>query len=238
MKRAARLAVPLLAVLLLAACSQGPGGHRGMNGLPFKPIADPGKVVATEMGFARTAQDKGQWSAFSEFADDDAVMFVPQPVKARDWLRGRDNPAVALRWQPHQVWSSCDGSLAVTKGAWQQPDGSFGYFTTVWKRQKDGGYRWVLDQGDELDEPLAEPEMVQARVADCPNRDDAAKLAAIVAGMAAPATGRIDTHSKDNTLFWRTEISADNGRTSTLRAWQGGELRTVLASEVAAAPSG
>src|SRR5690606_22688854 len=35
--------------------------------------ADPGKVVAAEIAFARTAQEKGQWTAFAEFAADDAV---------------------------------------------------------------------------------------------------------------------------------------------------------------------
>src|SRR5690606_29429218 len=96
--------------------------------------ADPGKVVAAEIAFARTAQEKGQWTAFAEFAADDAVMFVPAPVKAKDWLKGQRDPAEAVRWQPHQVWSSCDGTLAVTRGAWQRADGSTGYFTTVWQR--------------------------------------------------------------------------------------------------------
>ena len=97
--------------------------------------ADASAVVAAELAFARAAQEKGQWTAFAEFAADDAVMFVPEPVNAQAWLKGRANPPQAVRWQPHQVWSSCDGSLAVTKGAWQRPDGSVGYFTTVWQRQ-------------------------------------------------------------------------------------------------------
>ena len=92
------------------------------------PAANPSKVVAAELELARAAQEDGQWSAFRDFSAGDAVLFVPEPVAARDWLQGRADPAAALQWQPHHIWSSCDGSLAVTRGAWQHPDGAQGEF--------------------------------------------------------------------------------------------------------------
>ena len=55
--------------------------------------------VTTHPAFARAAQEKGQWTAFAEFADDDAVMFVPETVNAKDWLRRQTNPAEAVRWR-------------------------------------------------------------------------------------------------------------------------------------------
>ena len=79
-----------------------------------------------ELSFARTAQEKGQWTAFAQTSTDQAVMFVPEAVNAHEWLKKRANPAEAVRWQPHEVFSSCDGSLAVTRGSWQRPDGTFG----------------------------------------------------------------------------------------------------------------
>ena len=48
--------------------------------------ASPGLIVARELAFARAAREDGQWTAFRAFAADDAVMFVPEPVNARDWL--------------------------------------------------------------------------------------------------------------------------------------------------------
>ncbi len=83
--------------------------------------ADPAKVIATELAFARAAQEKGQWTAFAEFAADDAVMFVPEQVNAKEWLKRQKNPPQAVRWQPHQVWSSCDGTLAVTRALGSGP---------------------------------------------------------------------------------------------------------------------
>ena len=125
--------------LILAACATlaGCAGPEGRLPRGVRPIANPSAIVATEDDFARDAQDKGQWTAFAEYATDDAVMFVPEPVIAREWLRKQQNPPRAVAWQPYQVWSSCDGTLAVTKGAWQRPNGTVGYFTAIWERQRN-----------------------------------------------------------------------------------------------------
>ncbi|MBT2134815.1 hypothetical protein KK137_10755 [Croceibacterium sp. LX-88] len=190
--------------------------------------ANPSKVIATELAFARTAQEKGQWTAFAQFAADDAVMFVPQPVLAKEWLKKQQNPAQAVRWQPHQVWSSCDGSLAVTKGAWQRPDGSVGYFTTVWARQKNHEYKWVMDQGDVLQQPLEVPELIGASSADCGRVDP-------FAFPAAEGGSRREGRSKDNSLVWSATVDAAGARTVSVRMWQGGEMKEVFSGRVAAA---
>lgn len=197
--------------------------------------ASPSEVLATELAFARAAQDKGQWTAFAEYAAETAVMFVPQPVVAQDWLKGRANPPQAVRWQPHQVWSSCDGSLAVTKGAWQRPDGSVGYFTTVWQRQKKAknGYRWVLDQGDRLAEPLAAPEMLEAKVADCPRpmqHDEVIVDPPACADQGCSGGGR----SGDDTLEYRYQTRPDGARSFHVSMMVDGQMQDVLLSEVAA----
>ena len=164
--RPALVAILALAAGVGAANAQGQGGPQGfaLEGPGRGHAGDlrraaPSRVIAAELAFARAAQEKGQWSAFAEYATEDAVMFVPQPTNAQAWLKGRANPPQAVRWQPHQVWSSCDGSLAVAKGALQRPDGSAGYFTTVWARQakKKAGYRWLLYHEGALAEPLAAP---------------------------------------------------------------------------------
>ena len=48
----------------------------------------------------RDAQRIGQWTAFRKYADRDAVMFTPQAVWARDFLKDRKDPPKAIRWRP------------------------------------------------------------------------------------------------------------------------------------------
>lgn len=236
MRNRAKLAVAL-SVLALSACA-GSGSRDRYDYLLRQPVANPSEVVATELAFARAAQEDGQWTAFREYSTDDAVMFVPEPVNAHEWLGKQQNPAQAVKWQPHQVWSSCDGSLAVTKGAWQRPDGSVGYFTTVWERQNNGEYKWVLDQGDALAEPLAAPEFVQTMVADCARDGDQSGLVADAASSllddTMPAGGEyFNQSSNDNTLFLNFVVEESQARAWKLMMAKGAELVEVMRGNVA-----
>lgn len=168
--KSARLlaALPAMVALSLAGTALAREQRRGLD-----RVANPAAVVATELAFARAAQEKGQWKAFRDYAAKDAVMFVPQPVNARDWLKKQPEPAQAVQWEPYRIWSSCDGSLAVSRGGWTRPDGSVGMFVTIWQRQKKGEYRWVLNDGKPLPAPMAKPEFLNGQVADCPEPGDA-----------------------------------------------------------------
>lgn len=213
--------------LAVAGCAAGPG-PRGGEG--FRPLsANPGEVIAAELAFARLAQDKGQWTAFRATSADDAVMFTPQMVLAQQWLKGRADPPVAVRWQPHQVWSSCDGSLAVTHGAWQRPSGT-GYFTTIWRRTPDGGHKWIFDHGDALKEPLPAPEMVAAKVADCV-RGPRGEPVPPAPFDPAHRTGRSD----DGTLVWEVTAEPDGAHNLSVEMRIDGKMTPVTIEEVAAA---
>jgi len=231
-----RLAAAAL-VLAFAGCATD-GGAR--NRPEDRLQANPSAVVAAELAFAREAQERGQWTAFARSADNDAVMFVPQAVKAKGWLQGRANPAEAVRWQPHQVWSSCDGTLAVTKGAWQRADGSVGYFTTVWERHRNGEYKWVLDQGDTLQQPLAEPEMIGGAVAQCENRGPSRRnprmASATIRATACDGAGRCSGGggSEDGTLVYDYTVMASGAREFAVQLRQDGAMHEVLRSQVAA----
>ena len=224
-----RAALVCLTLVSLTACTAT--GPRTPYGRFMEARANPGKVVATELAFVRAAQDDGQWTAFAEYSTDDAVMFVPEAVNAQDWLKGRDNPPQAVEWQPHEVWSSCDGSLAVTKGAWQRADGTFGYFTTIWERQRDAEYRWVLDQGDALTEPLAKPEFVETTVADCTE-----VLESTDGLIGDPESGlfAFDGASIDQTVEWHAWVEPDKSRVLRVNIWKEGRSLEVLESKVAA----
>ncbi len=207
--------IALTAIIALSACAQESG--RGPGGRPIKLSANPSEVIAAELAFNRLAQEKGQWTAFRESAATGAEMFVPQRVDAAGWLKGRANPSVSVTWQPYAVWSSCDGSYAATTGQWQRP-GSSGSYVTIWQRQKDGEYKWLLDQSISTEKQLTAPDMLSAKVATCPERKGS-KVALANDGARA---------SDDNTLSWTSNASADGTARLTVRSWDGKEAVAVI----------
>ncbi len=214
--------VALAMLTFLSACASGPDPRK-------RPLAaNPGAIVAAELGFARLAQDKGQWTAFRETAHQDAVMFVPQRVKARDWLSGRANPASAVTWQPHAVYSSCDGTAGATTGGWQRPDGSVGYYTTVWLRDPKGKLQWVLDHGDTLATARTEPEFIASKMAKCGARP------AVDITVAEEGEDMAVGLSRDQTMSWTSIVRPDGSRRITVRLWDGTAMQPVIDDKVAA----
>ena len=200
-------AIVLLA--LLAACSAQPRPERGA----LRPSANPGQVIATERAFARMAREKGTWTAFRHYATGDALWPTPALVNVEQSLRNTPDPAQAILWGPDAAWSSCDGSFAVTTGEAAFPTGRKSRFLTVWQRQSDGDYRWVLDQGFDSAGGAIDPDDIPARVAECPPRVRGARPDFRVRRGEAWGSGA----SNDGTLAWTTEIAADCTRTATIR---------------------
>ncbi|MGZ8253785.1 MAG: YybH family protein [Burkholderiaceae bacterium] len=122
------------------------------------PVDD---VLAADRAFAALARVKGARTAFTEFADPQAVMFRAGvgPVKGIDAI-GRafeDPPAAAPVWEPEAAEVAASGDLAYTWGpfTWTPvPDGPLagkppltGYYVSIWKKQPDGRWKWVVDLG-------------------------------------------------------------------------------------------
>lgn len=179
--------------------------------------ANPGAVVAAEAALQRLAQEKGLWTATLEMAAPGAKLFEPEPVLAASLLKDRANPATPPSWQPYEVWSSCDGSFAITRGAVQNGNQP-GRFVALWQRQEDGSYKWVL----RLEQPLATavpaPEMITAKVAQCltpaegdrpppPPKSGTRKKRskpAVALPLFDPLTGK----SPDGSLEWRSGMDS------------------------------
>lgn len=197
--------------------------------LRFQP--DPSSVIAAEIAFSRLAQEKGQWTAFRATAADDAVMFVPQRVLAKDWLKGRADPAAPVKWSPAAVYVSCDGNLAASTGNWTRPDGAVGYFTTIWRRDKKGRWQWIADHGDTLAKAREVPEFLSGKVATCkrPARPDGP-----LPGGPQPA-GKDALPPPDDSLLWSAQVAPDGSRRVTVQMWNGSVYDSVIDDRVGAA---
>lgn len=218
-----------IAAVALAGCATAPGG--GPRYLAAR--ANPSDVIAAELAFARAARDKGTWTAFRTYATRDAQWPGPRWENVQDALRGVPDPAQAIVWEPDMVWASCDGSFALSTGPATYPDGRRTRFATIWQRQNDGDYRWVLDQGLDLEPGYAPPEMISARVADCAN-------GRLTRSGRLPGARRSDSwsagQSDDATLAWSTALAADCSRTLVVSARQDGAMTEVFRRRAAPPP--
>lgn len=193
--------------------------------------AAPQTAVEAERAFAAAAQADGQWTAFRRFATDDAIMFTPQPTNAQYWLGGRADPPRAVEWWPTESYVACDGAVAVNTGGWKRPDGSVGYFTTVWKRQADGGWKWVVDHGDTLATPRARPDAPRVRQAICAGKT---KPFLSLRSSTGPGVVFANGESADHSVAWSWIVDADNARSLMISFWNGRSYETVIDDKVAA----
>ncbi len=179
-----------------------------------------------ERAFAADAKAIGQWTAFRKWSTDDAVMFTPQPVNAHEFLKDRKDPPRVIDWWPTASYISCDGGVAVNTGGWKRPDGSVGYFTTVWKKQSDGGWKWIVDGGDGLTKARPRPATPIIKRAKCQGGFDNRVFVL--------DTGEKGDHggSADNTLSWYYVVKPDGSREFAMEL----NGRKVIDDKIAAPP--
>jgi ketosteroid isomerase-like protein len=127
-------------------------------------LNDPKAMVETERAFSRASEEKGTREAFTEFIADDGILFRPTPVFGKKWMQEHPLPASPTRsvlsWQPILADVSRAGDLGYTTGPWQfrkdikdaRPT-AFGNFMTVWKKEANGSWKFVLDLGISNPEP-------------------------------------------------------------------------------------
>lgn len=188
-------------------------------------------AIDAERAFVADAQKLGQWTAFRKWAAPDAIMFLPQAGNAQQWLKDKADPPVPVFWWPGRSYVSCDGNTAVNTGPWVRQWGkSVGYFTTVWKRQADGSWKWLLDHGDVLPAMRAEGGDIKPWRAACP------KLPV------PPAPQReVDANNKygagssqDGTLNWGWTVFPDGSRHFFAMLWDGRAHKAIVDDRVKA----
>jgi ketosteroid isomerase-like protein len=114
--------------------------------------ADPGPVVAAERAFAADGLALGIKQSFLKHSAPEAILFAPDPVKAHDLYGARpDAKGPPLAWWPVWAGLSASGDLGFTTGPATYDGKPSGYYFTVWKRQADGGWKWVYDGGTPSD---------------------------------------------------------------------------------------
>ena len=237
--------------IILSACAgsqRAPGPPRAVinRALANAPgAAQPSTIVAAEIAFARAARERGQWTAFRQFAAPGALLHGKNgPFPIEPWLATQTDPPAAVQWEPRAVVISCDGAVAMSQGRLTTPEGMVGNFVTVWERQGNGEYRYVYDAGG-LDVPQPPPrkpveqgdivvtalDAVLGMVASCPRGGaDIPPPPPIPMGDDGKADARL---SRDGSLRWRWEHRDDGTRYATADYFYEGRWLTAFEQSLA-----
>ena len=186
-------------------------------------------ALDAERAFAADAQKLGQWTAFRKWGASDATMFVPQPINAQTWLKDRKDPAKAIDWWPTASYVSSDGSLAVNTGGWKRPDGAVGYFSTVWQRQPDGGWKWIVDGGGELKVTRERPAAIEPVIAECLDLTRTVRVE-----VESPKGAMENGHSLDGSVMWWWAAGTRGERHFSAMISQKSLVKVVIDDKIAA----
>jgi len=118
------------------------------------PPPSPLELVAAERAFADHVHEHGAKSGFLAFSAPDAIMFRGGPVSAKTEIAAWPDaapPGPPLQWWPEFAGLARSGDFGFTTGPASIP---VRYFS-VWRRQPDGGWKWIYDGGTPLREPMA-----------------------------------------------------------------------------------
>lgn len=191
--------------------------------------AAPMTPVEAERAFAADAQTLGQWTAFRKWAAPDAIMFVPQQIRAHDFLQPLNDPPKSVEWWPTASFVSCDGTVAVNTGGARWPDGRNSYFSTLWQRQANNEWRWRLDHGDDLKIARPQPKRTKniIRRANCGGKPPS--IIVVPSHLGRTGGGQ----SPDRTLSWFYFVDTrTGGRSFSASLWNGTDYEQVVSDRV------
>lgn len=125
------------------------------------------ELIKTEQDFYNATQERGWGQAFIDFADNNSTLLRQDqfPIIGKsDILKlfnGKESNVLPIKWNPIKAEVSNDGSLGYTWGNWtytvKDKNGkeniTYGNYVTIWKKQLDGKWKFVLDGGNTTPAP-------------------------------------------------------------------------------------
>lgn len=117
------------------------------------------KMMDTDKAFSQMSREKGMKKAFIEYMDGEGVLLRPNQypligASAIDFLSQVNDTAFTLEWEPQKAYIAKSGELGYTFGIYAlKPSAAdtilYGTYVSIWKKQPDGSWKFVLDSGNE-----------------------------------------------------------------------------------------
>jgi ketosteroid isomerase-like protein len=117
-----------------------------------------GILLKTDREFSAMSAKEGMFNAFLFYIAEDGVILRNNsyPAKGREilkqWYSGKSDTSFILTWEPLFEKLSESGEIGYTYGTHTTTDKLSGKITrgtyvTIWQKQNDGNWRFVLDTG-------------------------------------------------------------------------------------------
>jgi len=118
---------------------------------PVDLAAEYQNLINIERAFAKKSMDTNPKEAFLAYIADDGVLFAPYPGPGKELWQKLPVPQYTLDWWPTQADISRSADLGWTTGPFiiSMNNGKkiYGHFSTVWRKQADGTWRFATDMG-------------------------------------------------------------------------------------------
>jgi ketosteroid isomerase-like protein len=122
------------------------------------------QLIKTDIAFSDMSVKEGNEKAFMHYASDSAILFRQgnYPIIGHDSLLAsfkKNSPSNrTLSWKPTKADIATSNDLGYTVGEWllaiRDSSGITrlfnGHYFTIWKKQKDGKWKFVVDGGTSL----------------------------------------------------------------------------------------
>jgi ketosteroid isomerase-like protein len=149
-----RVAIALLLLLLLAASSFAKKG---------KSPTGENLLLQLEANFAADVAKHGHDAFLTYFAEDGVEIVDGGGINDKDAMRKQPPwpEGTTLTWTPVHAEMAASGDLGYTYGNYVYTDknkegklvASYGKYTSIWKKQKDGQWKVVVDMGNSSPDP-------------------------------------------------------------------------------------
>jgi len=118
-------------------------------------------LLQADRDFAKAAAERGAEGFLSFFADDGTILPKNgQPISGKEALgavfrKTWSRPGYSLQWTPLKAELARSGEIGYTYGTYERkwiedgkPANETGKYVTVWRRQRDGKWKVILDMGN------------------------------------------------------------------------------------------
>ncbi len=122
-------------------------------------VDDRLKMMNTDRAFSKMSEEKGMKNAFLEYIDSNGVLLRADHMPiigadAIDFLIQQNDSSFILKWEPKFGTVAQSGELGYTYGIWaltlkQKDTTTYGTYISIWKKDANGNWKYVLDSGNE-----------------------------------------------------------------------------------------